>query len=205
MRRLTCAPLIFHQGYHSPGLPGDVVSLTFRFRRARHLPQTASGSHYPGDCAAAEDIYDLAIAYHAAAKALFPRATKGAPLSYAPARLCSIHAIELCLNAYLRLKGMENCQIRARMHDLADTGFVADLRLRKKTAAHLQEMTQRREYLISRYAPESAGQHTELTRLTATLDEVVRKVGRYIEQAGGAGARGRLPADAAPLPTAAPI
>jgi hypothetical protein len=52
---------------------------------------------------------------------------------------------------------------------------VAELKLRKKTAEHLQAMTERREYLISRYAPELTSQHTELNRLQATLEEVRKK------------------------------
>jgi hypothetical protein len=124
----------------------------------------------------------LAEAYHAAAAALFQNAKKGSPLSYAPARLCSIHAIELCLNAFLRSKGVSNSQIRSRVHNLADTSFVDALRLRKKTAAHLEAMTEKREYLISRYGPEYADQHSELNRLTATLEEVVSKVTKYLSQ-----------------------
>lgn len=54
------------------------------------------------------------------------------------------------------------------------------LKLRKKTAAHLIAMTERREYLISRYAPEFAGQHTELNRLIGILNEVMSKVTKYL-------------------------
>jgi hypothetical protein len=135
---------------------------------------------YPGDNAAVQDILRLAEAYHAAATALFQNAQRGAPLSYAPARLCSIHAIELCLNAFLRSRGVPNSEIRARVHNLADTTFIDTLRLRKKTADHLVAMTKKREYLISRYAPEFVEQHSELNRLTATLNEVMSKVTKYI-------------------------
>ena len=62
------------------------------------------------------------------------------------------------------------------MHNLANQEFCNVLRLRKKTGRHLVEMTARREYLISRYAPELTSQHTELNRLRATLTEVQTKV-----------------------------
>jgi len=65
--------------------------------------------------------------------------------------------------------------VRARLHNLADERFVEELKLRKKTAEHLRAMTERREYLISRYAPELTSQHTELNRLQATLEEVRKK------------------------------
>ena len=61
-------------------------------------------------------------------------------------------------------------------HESVTGPFVVALGLRKRTAAHLVAMTERREYLISRYAPEQASQHTELNRLRATLEEVRKKV-----------------------------
>jgi hypothetical protein len=66
------------------------------------------------------------------------------------------------------------------VHNLADASFVNALNLRKKTAAHPMAMTERREYFISRFAPKFAGQHTELNRLTATLNEVMSKVTKYL-------------------------
>ncbi len=138
------------------------------------------GHPYPGTEATIEDVLELADAYYCAATALFPNAQKGAPLSYAPARLCSIHAIELYLNAFLRHHGATPAQIRNRGHNLADPPFVDTLRLRQKTAQRLIDISERREYLISRYGPELAAQHTELTRLTATLNEVQAKVKKHL-------------------------
>lgn len=130
---------------------------------------------YPGSQADPLQVFELAEAYYDAAISLFAASTKGQELRYAPARLCSIHAIELYLNAYLRNAGEPPEQVRARLHNLADERFVAELKLRKKTAEHLQAMTERREYLISRYAPELTSQHTELNRLQATLEKVRKK------------------------------
>ena len=137
--------------------------------------------YYPGSHAEIEEIIDLAEAYYEAAKVLFQNGSKGDSISYAPARLCSIHAIELFLNAFLRYEGRSSEQIRGRLHNLADEAFTTKLRLRKKTADHLTAMTEKREYLISRYAPELAFQHTELNRLTATLEEIRSKMIMYLK------------------------
>ncbi len=48
--------------------------------------------------------------------------------------------------------------------------------LRKLTAAHLQTLSANREYLITRYGPELAASASQINRLTATLDEVAKKV-----------------------------
>ncbi len=135
---------------------------------------------YPGETASKWQMLDLADEYYQAALTLFKKSQKEAPLSYEPARMCSIHAIELYLNAFLRHEGASPGSIRARNHNLADPAFSAQLKLRKKTADHLAAMTGKREYLISRYAPESIAVHTELNRLTVTLLEVATKVHKYM-------------------------
>ena len=134
---------------------------------------------YPGENASAFAIIQLGHAYYNAAIELFKHANAPDPLSFAPARLCAIHAIELYLNAVLRHEGVAPSQIRKRMHNLADPTFLTLLKLRTKTARHLLTLTERREYLIARYAPEQTSQHTELNRLTATLVEVMEKSGQY--------------------------
>ena len=141
-------------------------------------PQT--DAIYPGDTAEALEIIDLAEAYRMAAETLFEHGQKGQRLTYAPARFCAIHATELYLNAFLRHQGEQNCDIRARRHNIDDSEFVKTLKLRKKTGQHLTEMTERREYLISRYAPDLASQHTELNRLQATLKEVSEKMACFM-------------------------
>ena len=96
-----------------------------------------SQNSYPGATASTREVLDLAGAYSNAAVVLFKNAEKlggptYAPLHYAPARMCAIHAIELYLNAFLRHEGISHQQIRGRMHNLADPGFVTKLKLRKK-------------------------------------------------------------------------
>jgi hypothetical protein len=66
------------------------------------------------------------------------------------------------------------------MHNVADQSFVDKLNLRKKTALHLQQLTQRREYLITRYAPDMQDQLTEVNRVLVTLGEVMMKAGNYV-------------------------
>lgn len=139
---------------------------------------------YPGSSASAREILDLANAYYGAALHLMTLAQKDVPLSRAPARMCAIHAIELYLNAFLRSEGAPPEAVRGRMHNLSDPQFISVLHLRAKTVRHLDEMTQRREYLIARYAPERVALHTELNRLTATLVEVMTKVGGHLEKVG---------------------
>jgi hypothetical protein len=106
--------------------------------------------------------------------------------------MCAIHAIELYLNAFLRHEGVAPEEIRKRMHNLAEPRFVDKLKLRKKTALHLKAMTTKREYLISRYAPERITEHTELNRLTATLREVKAKVGKYLHSPFGGDIQARV-------------
>lgn len=142
-------------------------------------------SDYPGSKASIREILELANSYYKAANVLFGESQKLVPLSSAPARMAAIHAIELYLNAFLRHEGTAPEEIRKRMHDLAEPILVEKLKLRKKTALHLEAMTARREYLIARYAPERVTDHTELNRLSATLVEVMKKVGNYVGPADG--------------------
>ena len=137
---------------------------------------------YPGAAAGVDQIADLANAYYTAALVLLRSAETEAPLSMAPARLCAMHAIELYLNAFLRHQGVPAAQVRARMHNLADPAAFAALGFRRRTEMHLSTMSETREYLISRYAPEQIRQHTEINRLQATLVEVMTKVGKHLRR-----------------------
>ncbi|WP_028731718.1 hypothetical protein [Rhizobium leguminosarum] len=149
-------------------------------------------NEYPGSNANPSEVLDLANAYSLASKFLFGKGQKRVPISIAPARMCAIHAIELYLNAFLRHEGVAPEEIRKRMHNLAEPLFVAKLKLRKKTALHLEAMTAKREYIISRYAPERTREHTELNRLTATLAEVMAKVGKHLHSTSSGGHRQSL-------------
>ncbi len=121
----------------------------------------------------------LAEEYRKAAHTLLAQSRQGEPLSRAPAHLSAIHAIELYLNALLMSQGLDASDIRALQHDLAARNALAvtaGLVLRKKTAAHLTAMTGNREYLITRYHPDRTDDVSEVTRLTATLDEIAGKI-----------------------------
>jgi hypothetical protein len=134
---------------------------------------------YPGTNACAAEIFALAAEYHVAAEALILKGRPRQPISRAPARLCAIHAIELYLNAFLLAAGDPPERVRAHFHNLADradSAVVRGLILRKLTVAHLVQMTEDREYLISRYGPEMSGTLSESNRLMATLNEIAKKV-----------------------------
>jgi hypothetical protein len=103
----------------------------------------------------------------------------------------AIQAIELYLNALLSLHGHSAVEIRAAGHDLARRAnfpAIAALDLRRRTLAHLVLLRDKREYLTARYAPELAGDASQLNRLAATLDEVARKVSTAFDRHAGAAA-----------------
>ena len=49
--------------------------------------------------------------------------------------------------------------------------------MRKKTQDHLASLSDKKDYLIVRYAPDQKHSLSELNRLKATLDGVAKKVG----------------------------
>ncbi|MGX5805855.1 hypothetical protein ACWGS9_32245 [Bradyrhizobium sp. Arg314] len=134
---------------------------------------------YPGGLASPQQIHELAEEYRKAATLLLQLGRSGKPLTRAPFRLSAIHAIELYLTALLLHRGHSPNQIRKMQHDLSartEQALEAGLRLRAKTARHLQSLSQNREYLVTRYGPEMAATASQINRLTASLDEVASKV-----------------------------
>lgn len=133
---------------------------------------------YPGERASAAQILLLANEYRRSADSLLNGGRSGCVISWAPYRLVAIHAIELYLNAYLVAAGCRAGEIRAMQHDTAaraQFAAVANLQLRKRTSAHLQALSDHREYLVARYDPAPATV-SQLNRLQATLTEVAQKV-----------------------------
>lgn len=139
---------------------------------------------YPGSQASVDEIIDLANAYYSAAITLLETGESLQPMSYAPARMCALHAIELYMNAFLRHEGRPPEEIRGRMHNLADSQIAAALKLKPRTARHLEELSARREYLLVRYAPEQTKGLSELNRLLATLVEIMTNVGGHLKASG---------------------
>ncbi|HWT13491.1 MAG TPA: hypothetical protein VN231_12105 [Allosphingosinicella sp.] len=134
---------------------------------------------YPGEMAAPEQVLLLADEYRKAAHLLLQLGRPGGQLSRAPFRLVAIHAIELYLNALLLHRGHAPSQVRGLQHDLAqraELAVAAGLKLRSRTAAHLTAIARNREYLVIRYGPELNGTSSQINRLTATLDELAKKV-----------------------------
>lgn len=117
-----------------------------------------------------------------AADALALTARRGVAMSQAPYRLVAIHAIELYLNAYLISVGHSAVELRRLQHNfglriaLVQT---AKLPLRERTRAHLSRLSERRDYLATRYDP-APPELSELNRLAATLSEVGRKVSKLL-------------------------
>lgn len=143
-------------------------------------------SDYPGARATAFELLALAGEYKRAAELLRLSGRPKIPVSRAPYRLVSMQAIELYLNALLLAKGHPPDAIRGHMHDLRGRSRLAQehgLKLRHGTAAHLERMTDCREYLVARYDPGMAGV-SQLNRLEATLNEVAGKVVKIVAQAG---------------------
>lgn len=133
-----------------------------------------------------QELVELARAYAEAAAQLGERQKKKSTLiSRAPYRLAAIHAIELYLNAYLRMKNHEPDEIRRLQHDLQQRtakATEAGMKLRKRTITHLDKMTSSREYLLARYQPSAQKSLSQINRLLATLRDVEGKVTKAMER-----------------------
>ncbi len=108
------------------------------------------------------------------------------PFSRAPYHLTAIHAIELYLNALLLSQGMKPCDLRKLHHDLSariEHQHAVGLALRSRTAAHLVDLSKRREYLISRYGTDQMTTVSQINRLQATLEEIQAKVAKRLGDA----------------------
>ena len=139
---------------------------------------------YPGNDATAEQLLKLAAEFHLAAVASKATGRRGQPLSRAPFRLLSIHAIELYLTAYLVKTGRSPSAVRGMQHDLIgrlDLAVNEGLVLTKGTSGHLGKLSSGREYLLSRYDVDQT-RLTQLNRLEATLLEIANKVKAGLER-----------------------
>jgi hypothetical protein len=97
--------------------------------------------------------------------------------------MVAIHAIELYLNALLLHSGLDAKAIRGLQHNLAaraERAGAVRLGLRKRTLSHLQSLSDRREFLTTRYEPGEASL-SELNRLQATMSEIATKVSAMVE------------------------
>jgi HEPN domain-containing protein len=147
---------------------------------------TDGSKTYPGDAATAEQLLRLAEEYHRAAEILLTQGRRGEPLSRAPCRHTAIHAIELYLNAILLRNGYRASSVRGLQHDFSaktERAIASGLKLRKRTEEHISALNANREYLVSRYGPEMTSTASQLNRLTATLNEVARKVSAIVKAA----------------------
>ena len=138
---------------------------------------------YPGESAGPEDLFELAEEYRRAAEVALRLCQRGRPVSTAPFRLLTIHAIELYLNALLRSSGHSATCIRGMQHNLAlrlEAAEKSGPLLKIKTRQHLTQVSVSKEYITSRYTTE-ADQKSQLNRLEASLAEVSSKVRKRLE------------------------
>lgn len=138
---------------------------------------------YPGELATSYQVLTLAHEYRHAAIHLAALGRPREPLSRAPFRLAAIHAIELYLNAFLLQRGHPASEIRGLQHNLAERLKLAasyGLQLKAKTAQHVNDLAENREYLVTRYGPEMTSSTSQLNRLTATMQEVSVKVSKLM-------------------------
>lgn len=128
-----------------------------------------------------QDLLSLASQYRAAAFKL----EVAPPPTQLPQRLLALHAIELYLDALLRVKGIEEQPIGTFRHDLGERARIAvstGLVLRNRTLAHLQTLSSATEYVVVRYDPKLTSTLSQLNRVMATLEEVSRKVSKMMRQ-----------------------
>ena len=144
---------------------------------ARTVP--VSTTPYPGASATPLELLALADEYRAAVALLDGLARPGQQCSRAPFRLVAIHAIELYLSAFLMSAGETAETIRSYGHNLAirrERAIPHGLVLRLRTQAHLDLLSHKREYLVSRYGTDAMQDLSQPKRLAATLTEVANKV-----------------------------
>lgn len=130
-----------------------------------------------------QELANLARSFSEATDKLLGLCKKGKPLTHAPYRFAAIHAIELYLTAYLQLNNHEPKTIRGLQHDLAkrtDHATKAGLKLRKRTIAHLRQLTSNREYVETRYHPAAMKNLTQPNAIIATLKDVEDKVMKVV-------------------------
>lgn len=161
------------------------MRFTIRFPEALMFRAMYEGrlAEYPGETATPEQVRLLADEYCRAAHLLQQQGRAGEPISRAPFRLCAIHATELYLNAFLLHCGLTAADLRRMGHDVAaraERARAKGLVLRANTSAHLNQLVECREYLVTRYDTERSARPSHSNRMLATLDELARKVSNVL-------------------------
>ncbi len=139
-------------------------------------------SPYPGSEATPAELLKLAVQYRAAAQTLRRNGKRGRAYYWAPFRLCSLQAIELCLSAGLRHAGADAKLVRGMQHRLAERLELFDpmgTLLKARTRERMTLLEEKREYLVVRYAPTELKQtlHPDtVLAIAAEVEEVTRKL-----------------------------
>ena len=142
-----------------------------------------SQKFFPGDEATPEQLIALAEEFRKLAESLFNGSGRRKGLAWSPVRFLAIHAMELYLTAYLRMRGFEAGTLRGLGHDLSARRTLArkaGLVLTIRTEQHLDALSKSRDYLVSRYGPEMNGDPSPPNRFEASLREVATKVRRIL-------------------------
>ena len=138
---------------------------------------------YPGERSSPFNLNLLADFYRDAAQRAAGSIQPGTPMSAAPMRMLAIHSIELNLSAFLLAHGQTHAELRALGHDVAARVNLASalgLGLRQRTVEHIRDIARNREYLVTRYGPDSLSGLSQITRVLATLVEVATKVSQAL-------------------------
>ena len=174
LRKAGIAYIEMREGHR----PADLAREIARIAAARGEACSERWHGSETEPAGPAEVLRLADAYRSAAGVMLDARAPGGRRPSAPYRLLAIHAVELYLNALLRHAGADERHVRKMGHNLAARAAKAEgvgLRLRPATAAHLGIMTGRHEYMLARYGPIENAEISEVTRLSATLDEVAKK------------------------------
>lgn len=122
---------------------------------------------------------ELAKEYDGAARFLKERFQKQRPASRAPACLSALSAVECYLDAYLIAHGLQPAVVKELGHNLTQRSILAiaaELKLSKRTQAHLNTLNTSRDDLISGADKNCFAALSEVNKLFVTLDEIAQKV-----------------------------
>lgn len=142
---------------------------------------------YPGEGATGYGLFLLAESYHAGAKILLEHRHKRELRDPGPAILLFSHAIELYLNCFLRLRGLEASEIRSLGHSFearCQRGLELGLLLKRRTVARLEKLTQDRAYLAARYDVTLHYHERNLARLLEAAADIRENVHQALSQSG---------------------
>lgn len=161
-------------------LDSNVTKMAIALERPPDMKLTQLPKPSTDDASQAVHVLAVLKDYQAAAAFLMKSPLKES----GPCRFFMLHATELYLNAFLYAHGESVETIRDFQHSFTrriEAAGKCGLVLRKKTVEHLQKVDARKEYVNSRYQSVVTEKFSLSNRLTASLNEVAKKVTKGIE------------------------